>query len=220
VHELGHAVSGWIFGYPSVPAFDFRYGGGLTSHEKRQIALLAVAYVGLGAAFYRCRRHPPAVIALGVLTGVYTLAAFTELHEILIVFMGHGFELLFAGIFFYRALSGASVKLAIERPLYAMLAFFIVLGDMRFAWGLIHDPGERAMYEEAKGGGHWMDFSVLAEQHFGTELQTVAGLFFIACLLPLIAGWLVFRYREHILAFVWRLLPVEPELAVEGRAPR
>ena len=27
VHELGHAASGWLFGYPSLPAFDFTYGG-------------------------------------------------------------------------------------------------------------------------------------------------------------------------------------------------
>src|SRR5688500_2816830 len=29
-HELGHAVVGWLFGYPSIPAFDFVYGGGIT----------------------------------------------------------------------------------------------------------------------------------------------------------------------------------------------
>src|SRR5258705_7805858 len=30
VHELGHAVVAWMFGYPAVPAFDFSYGGGVT----------------------------------------------------------------------------------------------------------------------------------------------------------------------------------------------
>ncbi|MCP5050706.1 MAG: hypothetical protein GY940_26320, partial [bacterium] len=33
VHEIGHAVFGWFFGYPSVPAFDFAYGGGITMHQ-------------------------------------------------------------------------------------------------------------------------------------------------------------------------------------------
>ena len=31
VHEMGHAIAGWLFGYPSLPAFDFTYGGGVTS---------------------------------------------------------------------------------------------------------------------------------------------------------------------------------------------
>ena len=109
----------------------------------------------------------------------------------MITYMGHGSELVFAGVFLYRAISGSSIKLAAERPLYAMVGSFIVLSDMRFAWGLIHDVGARAAYEEAKGGGHWMDFSVLAEQYLHVELTTVAGLFWIACLLPPLAAWLV-----------------------------
>lgn len=26
VHEMGYAFAGWLFGYPSIPSFDFFYG--------------------------------------------------------------------------------------------------------------------------------------------------------------------------------------------------
>ncbi|MEB3226567.1 MAG: hypothetical protein VKJ86_12265, partial [Synechococcus sp.] len=30
VHEIGHAIAYWMFGYPAVPSFDFVFGGGIT----------------------------------------------------------------------------------------------------------------------------------------------------------------------------------------------
>jgi hypothetical protein len=196
VHELGHAVAGWLFGYPSIPAFDFRYGGGVTGHESRQLPIVIAVLGALGYAIWYCRRHRLAAAIAGAATALYALAAFTPLHQALITFMGHGSELVFAGIFLYRAISGSAIKHAVERPLYAMVGFFIVLSDMRFAWGLIHDAGARAAYEEAKGGGHWMDFSLLAERHLQMELATVAGLFWLACLIPPLAAWLVYSRKR------------------------
>ena len=35
VHEMGHAIFGWLFGYPSFPAFDVIWGGGVTIHTGR-----------------------------------------------------------------------------------------------------------------------------------------------------------------------------------------
>ena len=35
IHEMGHMIFGWILGYPSVPAFDLMYGGGVTLHTDR-----------------------------------------------------------------------------------------------------------------------------------------------------------------------------------------
>ena len=68
-HELGHAVMGWILGMPAIPAFDFVYGGGITSHSGFQIivALLIAggfaywAVAGFSAGFYKpiFRRNPP-----------------------------------------------------------------------------------------------------------------------------------------------------------------
>src|SRR6266850_2191771 len=46
-HEMGHAVVAWIFGRPAVPAFDFTYGGGVTSIEEDQRISIIVLMYGL-----------------------------------------------------------------------------------------------------------------------------------------------------------------------------
>ena len=153
VHELGHAIFAWLFGYPAIPAFDFHYGGGFTSYENRKILLLLLIYGGWAFALYAYRRHRPALVAVAALLGLYSLFALTPLHEHLIGFMGHGTELIFAGIFLYRALSGSAVKVPAERPLYAFVGLFILASDVRFALGLIWSPVERQLYADAKGEG-------------------------------------------------------------------
>jgi hypothetical protein len=212
VHELGHAIFGWLFGYPSIPAFDFYYGGGLTSHEDRQAGLLLVIFAGWAALLWVSRRHAPALIAVGATLAVWAACAFTSFHEQLITFMGHGTELVFAGIFLFRAMSGSAVKIPVERPLYAFLGWFMLASVSWFALGLMRDPLKRAIYEEAKGGGHWMDLSRLASA-FGVELTAVAGFLFVCSLFVAPAAYLALRRRHAIVRTTARLVPSSSERA-------
>lgn len=198
VHEMGHAVMAWLFGYPAVPAFDFRYGGGVTLHGDRAGGLVLLIYTGLLALAYFYRHHRLTLICLGVFTLLYTLVAFSPVHEMLFVAMGHGFELIFAVIFLYRALSGWGCRYPIERPLYGMVGFFIVFFNMRFAWQLQFNPVFREMYLMGKGGiDH--DFVRLARDFLHTDLATVVGFYgFFVVLTPPIA-FLLYRYRQLML---------------------
>lgn len=197
VHELGHTIFYWLFGYTAIPAFDFQYGGGVTIHpDDRSLPVLVLVYAALAGALYYCRRHRVPLAVMITATVVYTLCAFTTLHEILEIVMGHGTELCFAGIFLYRCASGSAVTVAAERPLYGFVGFYILLMDVGFAWGLATSAAARADYGEAKGGGHWMDFSRLARDYFHVELTTVAWGFLIACVLPLAGSLLFYRYRR------------------------
>ncbi|RMH65430.1 MAG: hypothetical protein D6676_07520 [Cyanobacteria bacterium J003] len=204
VHELGHAVMAWLFGYPAVPAFDFRYGGGVTLHGDRAGGFVLLIYAGLLALAYFYRQNRLTLICLGVLTLLYSLVAFSPIHEMLFVAMGHGFELIFAVIFLYRALSGWGCRYPVERPLYSMLGFFIVFFNMRFAWQLQFNPVFREMYLMGKGGiDH--DFVRLARDFFHTDLATVVGLYgFFVVLTPAIA-FLLYRYRQLMLYLLIRL---------------
>jgi len=196
VHELGHAFTAWLFGYPAIPAFDFRYGGGVTLHGDRVGFLVVLLYAGLAGLAYYCRHHRPLLIALGVLTAIYTLFALSPIHEMLFVAMGHGFELLFAMIFLYRALSGWGCRYAIERPLYAMLGFFIVLFNMRFAWQLQFNDVFRELYLMGKGGiDH--DLVRLARDFFHTDLATVVGLYGFLVILAPVVPFVLYRYRSQ-----------------------
>jgi hypothetical protein len=206
IHELGHTIVGWAFGYPSIPAFDFQYGGGVTIHEEdRKIAIVIVVFLALGFLVYRCRKSRTTVVVLLFLAALYSWTAFTDVHQILGLFMGHGTELIIAGIFLYRAISGSAILEALERPLYAFVAFFILFEDIRFSYQLSTSQVHRIMYEDAKGGGHWMDFSRISEEFLGVELSTVAVAFLICCILTPIAVVGVFKCR-HRLGASWTAL--------------
>lgn len=213
VHEMGHFIVGWIFAYPSVPAFDLRYGGGVTIHAQRSFVLLICIYAGMAFLFYTYRKNTSTLILLSILFAVHVVCSATAAHEVIILFMGHGTELVIAGIFFYRALSGAAVVHSVERPLYGAISFFLVYHDIRFAYRLMTSMAARQEYQDAKGGGHWMDFSRIAEDFLYVDLTSVAFVFLLACLLPLILGFLTFRYQEYIRKAIVHLWTREPSQA-------
>jgi hypothetical protein len=205
IHELGHAIFGWLFGYASVPAFDFHYGGGLTVQRAQSPAVLVFLYVLAAILAFRCRRNRLALCLLGGLLALHGVLAWTSAHMPVVLFMGHGTELVLAGVFLYRSASGSGILRRVERPLYAFCGWFIVICDALFAWGLATQHGERILYEAAKGGGHWMDFSRIAEQYLHVGLPAVASFFGLACLSVPAVALLACRYQNRLHA-AWRRL--------------
>ena len=198
VHEMGHMIFGWVLGYPSAPAFDLTYGGGVTFHTDRSTLLLIVIYALLAFLVFSFRKNIRALIFLLMIMLVHFALTITSWNQVVILFMGHGTELLIAGIFFYRGLSGAAVVHSVERPLYASIALFIVFSDLNFSYRLMTNPFARAEYADAKGGGHWMDFSRIAIDYLNVNLTSVAFVFFVCCLITLPVGFLAFRYQEYL----------------------
>ena len=197
IHELGHVATSWLFGCPALPSFDLTYGGGV-SHRIGQLLLLVVLiYVVFASVIVRSRGDRPALVVTLISVGLYSFAAFSPLRELLIVAMGHGMELLIAGIFLYRALSGSQILRGEERPLYAFVGLYIILYDARFAYQLMSSQEHRDAYGDAKGGGHWMDFSRLADEHLHLRLESVAALFLLACALTPLAAFLVHHAQRR-----------------------
>ncbi|MGP0062767.1 MAG: hypothetical protein ACLQGP_04075 [Isosphaeraceae bacterium] len=197
IHELGHTATAWLFGSPALPSFDLSYGGGVSHISVQQPILMILIYAGFAFLAFRERDDQPRLIAILVGVGLYSVAAFSPLRELLILAMGHGSELLFAGVFLYRAISGSEILRSEERPLYAFIGLFIVLYDALFAYHLIASPGHREDYGDAKGGGHQMDFSLIANEHLHVRLETVAAFFLVACALPPVVAFLVRLYRRR-----------------------
>jgi len=197
IHELGHAVAAWLFGRPAIPAFDFRYGGGITVWANQVPALTLIPYAFLATAGWLLRGRPLAIAAVVVATVLYSLLAWTRAHLIVIEAAGHGFELLFAAIFLHRAMTGWGLKLSVERPLYAILGFWFVFHNIRFAHHLMRDPVSRAEYAAAKGGGDWMDFAQLSRD-LNLPFNLVVGIYFMCCLLTLALAYIAAGYtRQH-----------------------
>jgi hypothetical protein len=205
IHELGHAATNWLFGYPAVPAFDFLYGGGITLQLNRWHPILYVIYGGFGYLFYRYRRNMTTSRFLLVLVILYTLSAFTALHHFWVILMGHGFELLFSGIFLYRGLSGTHCRSRAERYLYVILGCVVVLHDLGFAQGLLWDREARELYQLGKGEILDHDLVRIARDYLKIPLSVVAFGFWLSCWFAPIGAWLAYRHQQSI-EHRWQML--------------
>jgi hypothetical protein len=211
IHELGHAFMAWVFGYPAIPAFDFLYGGGMTIHGDRWPLLLWAIYGGLGYLAWVYRRNRMTLIVLGIFTAFYSAVAFSSIHQVLFVAMGHGFELIFAGVFLYRAISGFGCRNSVERLLYGMAGFFIIFYDLRFAWRLIFDPMEVAIYRGGKGGLLDHDFVRLSQEFFHLDLAIIIGVFWWLVLFTPIFILFLHRYQQLMLFTIARLFMIKSD---------
>jgi hypothetical protein len=211
VHEMGHAIFGWLFGYPSFPAFDVIWGGGVTIHTERSALLRILIYVGFAGLFWVYRKNRGTLIFLAILVLIYSVCAFTAIHSVLILFMGHGTELVVAGLFIYRSLSGRAIIHAVERPLYGIIGFFIVFADISMAYKLLTSFAYRQDYLAAKGGDMDMDFIVIARDYLHSDMASVVVVFLACCLACLFLGFLAFRYMEYIHSAAASILAREPK---------
>ena len=206
VHELGHTCLAWLFGYFAIPAFDFIYGGGMTLQSETRVGLIMLAiYGGFGFLFYRYRRNDLTSRLLLAAVMLYCLCAYTAVHKLLMIAMGHGFELIFAGIFLYRALSGAACRYSIERPLYGMMGLFTILYDVRFAFRLLVDREVRTIYQLGKGEILDHDLVRLSNAFLGVDVSIVALFFLLCCIVTPVLIFLLFRYQTLMLFLFQRL---------------
>ncbi len=205
IHELGHTVAGWFMGYPSIPAFDFIYGGGITLQLSERWAFIPlVIYSGLGGLIYYFRRNRLTVNTLITIALLYTLIYFTRLSQLLVISMGHGLELLFIGIFLYRAATGWHGQQPGEQSLYGILGFFILFYDLNFVRQLLFDPVMRELYFMGKGEVLDHDFVRIAREFLQVNLSLVVVLFGLLCLLTPLATWGLYRYQNY-----WRYACVQ-----------
>ena len=209
VHELGHTLANWIFGYPAIPAFDFVHGGGVTFHTRRLPFLMGLIYGGFGYLFYvYWQNYLTARVLLGVAIA-YSICAFTGIHDFLMVSMGHGFELIFAGISMGRAMSGYGCRYAIERPLYAMVGTYVTIYDIQFSWRLIFDQTARAVYEQGKSGLIDHDLVRIARDVFQVDLTATASVMLLLTVLTPLGVWGMYRYWLWIVYGINRLFSVK-----------
>lgn len=203
-HEFGHAVMGWIFGYPSIPAFDFVYGGGMTSHGTFRMPLALAIAGGLGYLAWLFRQNRKTVAVIG---GIFLLWLFFVSaewrREIAFAAAGHIAEFILAGILFYQALAGVGWRIPeIERPLGAFIAFFVQIHSMSFAWRLMHDPDFLEWYRQGKGGALMNDLEVIAlDLHIHTPFNPgiigATRLLFLFSFVPIAVAMVWYFQRER-----------------------
>jgi len=192
VHELGHTVAGWLFGYPSIPSFDFVYGGGITPHGAHQIAIALAVAAGFAYLGYFFRGSPRLVALIG---GCFLVWLFIEASEWRRLFVmeaaGHASECIFAGIFFWMAISGIGWRMPeVERPLGAFVAFMLQFNMINFCLDLMHDPDYLEVYRQGKGGMLMHDVDAMSADltiHTGwhPSIETLARCYLVFAFVPM-----------------------------------
>ncbi len=163
-HEFGHAVMGWLMGYPSLPAFDLVYGGGLTSHGEFRLSIVIAIACAFAYCGWRIRTNRVAVVILGILFLIWVLFVSREWRrELAFASAGHLGELILATIFLYKALFDEGWRWPqAERPAAAFVAAFVQINSIAFCLKLLGNPEFLAWYREGKGGAMMNDMEVIA----------------------------------------------------------
>lgn len=200
VHELGHAIAGWLLGYPSIPSFDFVYGGGITPHGAFQIAIALVIAGAFAYAGYTFRQSPWAVALIAGVFLVWLFFVTSEWRRLLVVeAAGHASECIFAGIFLYMAIAGIGWRIPeLERPLGAFVAFFIEINMILFCLDLMHNQDFLEDYRRGKGGMLMHDIDAIsADLTIHTPWHpSIQGLAFLL---------LLFSFVPMTVAVLWHL---------------
>lgn len=205
-HELGHAIAGWVLGYPSLPAFDFVYGGGFTHMGQFRLSVAVAVALGFAYLLWLFRENRRSMTIVAVVFGIWLVFVTKEWRrELAVASAGHAFEFVLAGIFFYKSLSGNGWKNAdFERPLGAFIAFFVQIHSTLFAWRLVTDPDYLSWYREGKGGALMNDLEVVALDlqiylAFNPGIIGVAKMLLMFSVLPTVIAliWYFERARWH-----------------------
>jgi len=201
-HELGHCVTFWLFGYPSVPMFDFEYGGGVTYPVMGRLWVLqyGVFAAMAGGLCYLCRTdgfffndecYPLLVIAI-LLIALHLSVAFNEGHRALIFFMGYGAEIIMAVFCMVRAILKLTLYGVVERYLNMIFGLFVIGSNIALLAGLIYSDIVRDAYSMQKGQELAGDFDQIAGL-LSISVQSVAkgALAYMAFMLAFgfVAAW-------------------------------
>ena len=181
-HEAGHAAAAWAMGCPAVPAI--RLDGHAAAVHGEQSRIFATCVL-IAIAIYAWRMRSK---ALGAVALAYPVFAFTGVRDAFFLLAGHLSEIAFAGVFFWRALVGGFTQTRAERVAYGACAWYLVLGNIWLAGGLIFSDSVRAWYRGSGSFGLENDYLRLAKSlHVGVGV--VAFFMLLVALAALPVAW-------------------------------
>ncbi|MHC4512130.1 MAG: hypothetical protein ACYTKC_15040 [Planctomycetota bacterium] len=189
-HEMGHATIATFFGAPSFPAISLD-GQAAAFHRSQVIGLAIVIWAFMGYWAYYFRHNRPVLIALVTAMVLYPLFAFTEGWRLLFFLGGHGTELAFAGICFFRAWTGGFTASTAERTAYATCGWFCFCTNLMFHLKLMSSRGFQIRYASGGSFGLTNDYIRVATDILGCSVSTVALLMLLVNIIVLPAAVVV-----------------------------
>ena len=195
VHETGHCAFAWAAGCPAYPAINLG-GHGVAIHGEQVAWLCLILWFALASLAWQSRHRRRGLWLFGGLALVYPLYAFTGLREFFFLAGGHMGELIFATVFFWRALVGGWSRSNAERVTYAACAWYLLGRNLWLTGGLMWDEGVQAWYQSGGSFGLTNDYIRLAKDVMGVGLGAVAFLMFVVALGVLPLAWWLSRPRR------------------------
>ena len=193
-HEIGHCVIAWLAGCPAFPAISLG-GHAMARYSEQQTALALVMWGGCAALAWRNRTNFRVMVAFAAFALVYPAFAFTGMRDFFFLMGGHIGELVFAAVFFQRAIDGGFTESRAERIAYATLAWFLVGQNVWLTGGLLWSAEVQAWYARSGSFGLTNDYIRVAKGVLRVDLSVVAGFMLLASLLPLPLAWLLRRSK-------------------------
>ena len=196
-HEIGHAVVAWLLGHPAIPAFDFMFGGGLTHWGEFHLPIALAVAAAFAYLAWRVRANMAALMVIVVLFVLWLIVVSSEWRrETVIASAGVVFEMLLAATFMYMVLADVGWHIPqIERPLGALIAFYVQFHCWTFALRLQRDPEFLANYQLGKGGGALLaDLDIVALNlrihGINASIPGIAKVLFLFSFVPMsVAVW-------------------------------
>ncbi len=152
VHEVGHAFTAWIFGYIAIPGFDYINGGGITRLISRPLLMCVFGFSFFVTNLFLINKltntNSNIKIWIGVI--VYCIFFFSQLHRLLITFMGIGGEIFISFIISWHALSNLKGKISIKYILHLFLSMVIIQNVTQFIYAMLFNSQKKLKYIEGK----------------------------------------------------------------------
>jgi hypothetical protein len=158
-HELGHAITAWLFGYFALPKLDFLNGGGVTHILSRPFILIiiAIVFVFINLLVIKTQLNLKTNKIILIIFISYLIALISPIHLFIITLMGKVGELLFFYFFAWYALSRQKLNLYFKEQFYLTLAVFLWVNSVLDSFSLLYNKVDRLSYLAGKqqliGGG-------------------------------------------------------------------
>ena len=150
---------------------------------------------GLAFVAWQQRERKPILIGCGVAALLYPLIAFTGMREVFFLLAGQTTEMIFAGIFLWRAMTGGFTSSNAERVAYGAAGWFLLGRNVYLAGGLVFSDSVRAWYQRSGSLGMENDYLRVAKI-WGTGVESVGILMLLVALAVFPAVWWVTRQRQ------------------------
>lgn len=158
-HELGHAITAWLFGYFALPKLDFLNGGGVTHLLSRPFILIIIAiiFVFINLLVIKNKLNHKSNKMIVILFTFYLIILISPIHLFAITLMGKAGELLFFYFVAWYALSCLKSSFRSKELLYLILAVFLWVNSVLDSFSLLFNKTDRLSYLDGKqqilGGG-------------------------------------------------------------------